>query len=473
LSDNEALLAAASLIPLSSGLFFLLLACLNGGRKAGSPAQSQQTARKGSRLAPKARTWMALWGLSLVALAVGYFLRGSLVLGLLDFSTDLPGLLIILSCLLLTAGILLEQERNRSWLGLGIATSSVLAIFLLGQLGSGPLDALANSSIALALVYPILLLLPGGPEHRFLMAVLTGRLVGIFLVPAIVQQVGLNLVALISITLFLLQSFAMLLVVNEHARRRLRAAVEEAESAGRMRTLFVGAMSHDMRTSLNAIQGYATMLLADDHPSRPISRVPGSPIKVILEAAQALDLQVETLLSTAQVDYGTYRPTPDEVQPAALLRQLTSELALMANRRRVTIRAHSNSGDGAISLDRQIAHRVLGNLLKNAIQYTREGSTVQLLSDLSSATWTITVIDEGPGMTSREIESATAAFQRHAPDGPGPGSGVGLGLYSCSVLLDVLGAEMSFDSKPGAGTAVTVRFHSLAPPDQQAPAPVA
>lgn len=466
MSDIEALLAAASLIPLSSGLFLLLLAGPNGARRTDRP----ESRRPKTRLAPAARTWMALWGLSLVTLTLGYFLRGSHVLDRLDFPADLPGFILILSCLLLTAGTLLEQERNRPWLRLAIVAVVVLTVFLIGQLGGGPLDVVANSSIALSLVYPIWLLGPGGPAHRFLMTVLAGRLLGILLTPTIVQQVGLNLVALISIMLFLLQAFAMLLVINEHARRRLRAAVAEAESAGRMRTLFIGAMSHDMRTSLNAIQGYATMLLADDRPCRPHSQSPGSPLKIILEAAQSLDLQVETLLSTAQVDYGSYRPVPESVQPADLLRQLTSELALMANRRGVTVETRASGIDGVITLDRQIAHRILGNLIKNAIQYTREESTVQLLSHLSAATWTITVIDEGPGMTPREIASATAAFQRHAKVETAPDDGVGLGLYSCSVLVDVLGAEMSFDSRPDAGTAVTVRFSSLNPPEKPVPA---
>jgi signal transduction histidine kinase len=239
--------------------------------------------------------------------------------------------------------------------------------------------------------------------------------------------------------------------LNEHVRW-WQDACERERAALRAKSEFLSTMSHELRSPLHVIVGYADMV-ADDAPAlaAPLARIRGS----------ALDLLqlVENTMNAARLEAGKLQLQLATFEPAAVLREVAENVgALPEAKRGVPIRWRVPASLPFVHLDRLKLKEIVQNLVSNALKFTREGE-VTVDAAAEGATLRISVRDTGPGISAAAQTRIFDMFERVEPAATGARPpGVGLGLYIVRSLVDLLGGTIGVESAPGEGACFTVRL---------------
>jgi signal transduction histidine kinase/ActR/RegA family two-component response regulator len=250
----------------------------------------------------------------------------------------------------------------------------------------------------------------------------------------------------------------------------LRRAREAAEGANEAKTRFLSSISHEIRSPLNAIYGYAQLLERGAGSDGSTSASGGSikAAKVIRRSSEHLSNLIEGLLDIAQVESGSLKLTREAIRLPAFLAQIIEMLELQASAKGLALTLDCPPGlPEFVRTDPKRLRQILINLLTNAIKFTDEG-TVTLKLHYRNEIARFEVIDTGIGIAPDDLERIFAPFER----GEGAAlerSGVGLGLAITQALVQIMGGDIQVESQPGKGTRFTVRLmlsKPLAPPTE-------
>ena len=242
------------------------------------------------------------------------------------------------------------------------------------------------------------------------------------------------------------------------ANADLASAREAAERANRSKTSFLAAAGHDILQPLNAARLYASSLA---------ERLDGSGEQALArnvdESLESVEEILGAVLAISRLDSGRLEPEVASVPVSRLFRRLEIEFAPLAQARGLTLDIRSN-GLGARS-DASLLHRLLQNLVSNAVKYTDRGR-VTVDATVRRDRLVFTVSDTGPGIAEGDRERIFKEFQR-LHDAHKRASGLGLGLSIVQRLARVLHHELTLESVLGRGTT----FHVSTPLAALAPAP--
>lgn len=266
---------------------------------------------------------------------------------------------------------------------------------------------------------------------------------------------GITLVVMVAVA-------ALISGLAEHARRQQRAvrARELVIETERLRNSLLSAVSHDLRTPLAAIFGAGTELLQDF--TRLDQKEREELIESIVEEAARLDQLVTNLLDVARFDEGhpelRKRSEPlDEVIEAALAR-LRGRLGDRPVHSRVPQEIPM------VPMDAILIQQVLVNLLENAMNYTSEGSPVEVEATHAGDHVVVEVRDRGPGVLVSETERVFDRFYRGSKQSQRDG-GIGLGLTICRAIVHAHGGTISLGNREqgGAVARMTLPLHGGVP----------
>ena len=214
--------------------------------------------------------------------------------------------------------------------------------------------------------------------------------------------------------------------------QRLLAA--EREEQAKKKSFFLSALSHDLRTPINAVALHAEMLQS----SVTADEVTQS-AKAIAESAAAASELINRLLDFAKVG-SLDRNEVGELSLALALHQIHQRYLPLAELHGVYLRL-SHHDDIALRTDRHKLARIIGNLIDNAIKYTREGG-VTLMVDKSGDTVTIQVHDTGIGVPRDKAMHLFDEFYQVENEERDRRKGFGLGLAICRSLARQIGGEV-------------------------------
>ena len=227
--------------------------------------------------------------------------------------------------------------------------------------------------------------------------------------------------------------------------------VTEVIAAVRARDSFLAAMSHEFRTPLTSLLGYAE-LLQDDPNLSPAAR---ADTLVIARNARHLNRMVDDILAAATP--GTSEAPRIPLNLAELVREAVVSSAPDADTRGITVRLE---GDDELPVlgDRTGLRRVLDNLVSNALKYSESGTTVRLTTACEGA-WAVCVVaDEGIGIPAEDQRRIFNRFQRSSAALRSGIPGTGLGLALAHEVAISHGGELECESEPGVGSAFTLRL---------------
>ena len=254
------------------------------------------------------------------------------------------------------------------------------------------------------------------------------------------------------LTLFgMLLSFVLYSIIHRDIRRRYRerlkliALNEEKQEMLEQKERCMMTMSHELRSPLSAVMGYAE-LLPDISCEGEVNQIKLN----ILQAGERMQSLLNTLLSYYRLTAGKVRVNPVLFSPQSIERTLGGLFSVAAEEKGLSLHTeYVGDGLAVVSGDRERILQIGQNLLSNAIKFTDEGC-VTLSVRFEDGMMTMEVGDTGPGMTDEEKKRAFEPFARLA--NADVQEGFGLGLNITKELTEMLGGQLEVDSKKGKGT---------------------
>ncbi len=234
--------------------------------------------------------------------------------------------------------------------------------------------------------------------------------------------------------------------IQEAALRQ--AELDQARELDRLKTNFVGAISHDLRTPLTSIMGYAEFL--EDEIGGTLSGTQVEFVQQIHKGARRLEYLLNDLLDFARLDAGTFKLTLGHTDLRDKLLEVAESLRPQIEEARLTLSVGSPETPLIASMDAQRIERVLINLLTNAIKFTLPGGTIRLAARLEGDRVICEVEDTGEGIAPADIPKLFRHFSQ-LKSGMKRG-GTGLGLSICKAIVEAHGGAIGVRSTLGHGS---------------------
>jgi two-component system, OmpR family, phosphate regulon sensor histidine kinase PhoR len=261
--------------------------------------------------------------------------------------------------------------------------------------------------------------------------------------------------------------FAQLMLGVDESQVRLsaaetRAAAEQAraDSADRSRRELVVNASHELRTPVASLRGHLDSLNNPDRKPRldPEAR---EYVAIMAGEVRRLSALVDDVLSLARADAGELKLELRPMRAEAVARQVCETLAPLARRERsLQLVETSEEGLPLVIGDPDRLAQVLTNLVRNAINYTPDGGIISVTSARAGGDVALTVADTGIGMPPEDLERVFERFYRTDESRSRESGGSGLGLAIVRDLLSAMGASISVESTPGAGSSFRILLHA-------------
>jgi two-component system phosphate regulon sensor histidine kinase PhoR len=236
--------------------------------------------------------------------------------------------------------------------------------------------------------------------------------------------------------------------------------ITDLKRADQIRRDFVANVSHELRTPLTAIRGYAEALgdvPADSEDSKRF-------VDVIVRHAHRMERLVMDLLRLARLDAGQEVVDKTECSIEAIVTGVCSELEPGSTARRQAIALALDQAAITAEADPAKLHDVLRNLIENAINYSAEGTTIEVRSQCTDGGVAISVVDEGPGVPEADLARVFERFYRVDRARTRDPGGTGLGLSIVKHLVGLHGGKVTVANRPEGGAVFTVWLPGAAPP---------
>jgi len=228
----------------------------------------------------------------------------------------------------------------------------------------------------------------------------------------------------------------------------------DADASSRLE--FLAKVSHEVRTPLNSIIGFAELMAQERFGPIGNARYKGYVDDIHQSGLYALSL-LNDLLDISKIEAGKFELNFTAVEVPELVEDCVGSLQPLAKRARIVLRTSLQPELPTVVADPRRLKQILLNLLTNAIKFTKEGGQVIVSGGMIDGQLRLRVRDTGVGMTKDEIAFAMQPFHQ-LDTAPRRQMGTGLGLPVTKALVDANRARLVLTSQPGVGTAADVIF---------------
>ncbi|HWS71134.1 MAG TPA: PAS domain S-box protein, partial [Thermoanaerobaculia bacterium] len=261
-----------------------------------------------------------------------------------------------------------------------------------------------------------------------------------------------------------LRGFAKLtrdLTERNKVEATLMNAKAAAEKANLAKSDFLSSMSHELRSPLNAILGFAQLMESDMPPPTTSQK---ESVEQILRAGWYLLELINEILDLAVIESGKLSMSLEPVSLVEVILECQAMIEPLAQRRGIHMTFPRFSTPYSVNADRTRLKQVLINLLSNAIKYNRVGGSVVVDCSPSPTAGRvrISVRDSGPGLPTGKIEQLFQPFNRLGQEGNAE-EGTGIGLVVSKRLVELMGGVIGVESTVGRGSIFWLDLHSTAP----------
>ena len=245
--------------------------------------------------------------------------------------------------------------------------------------------------------------------------------------------------------------------------RSFRTMTERLAELDRMKAEFISVASHELKTPLNVIGGYAELL--DDGIYGPLEPKQHEAMKSIQDQTRTLTDLVNQLLDLSRIEAGGFRVEVMDVESAELFGAVRRMFEPLAKQKSIDFQVGVDDGFPRVMRadpDR-IRNEVLGNLLSNAFKFTPEGGRIRLRAFARNGSVCIDVADTGGGIPQEDLEHIFDKFYQVGQEARVQGSGLGLAI--AREIVEAHGGQLTAESQPKRGTT----FHIVLPAEPPRP----
>ena len=225
--------------------------------------------------------------------------------------------------------------------------------------------------------------------------------------------------------------------------------IQELKEMESYRREFIGNVSHELKTPIFSVQGFAETLLDGALNDESVNR---TFLEKILQHANRLDNLARDLSTITKIETEELDMTSEAFDVADLFEEALESVEIRAEEKGITPRQDIAAGLPEVYGDFDRLRRVLVNLLDNAIKYNEEGGTVELQAEAGADAVEIRVVDDGIGIPAEDLSRLTERFYRVDKSRSRNQGGTGLGLAIVKHILGAHDRELHVESTPGEGS---------------------
>jgi signal transduction histidine kinase len=251
---------------------------------------------------------------------------------------------------------------------------------------------------------------------------------------------------------------------NEMAEE-LEAEASQRDQLDRLKDEFVLTASHELRSPLTSVQGFAELLMLDRDSLTPRQ---AETVEIILDNCRHLVRLLNDLLDLARSDAGrlAIQPRPTEIAP--LIEDVARTMRAQTETKSQILSEDLQPDLPLVEVEPDRIRQILINLLTNAHEYCPDGASIRVTARAVGAEVEIAVRDDGPGIPETQLERIFDRFTRGDAGLTQRVGGTGLGLAISKSLVELHGGSISATSTPGQGSTFAFRI-----PVAKAPRPAA
>jgi len=241
---------------------------------------------------------------------------------------------------------------------------------------------------------------------------------------------------------------------NEMADELEREA-SQRDQLDRMKDEFVLTASHELRSPLTSVQGFAELLMLE---REKLTAAQYDTVEIILDNSRHLVRLLNDLLDLARSDAGrlTIHPVPTEI--GSLVEDVVRSIRAQTEAASQALELEIQPGLPQIAVEPDRIRQVLVNLLTNAHEYCPQGASIRVTAVHSGDQVELAVSDDGPGIPVEQLSHIFDRFTRGDAGLTQRVGGTGLGLAISKSLVELHGGTLSADSSPGQGSTFRVRL---------------
>jgi PAS domain S-box-containing protein len=273
------------------------------------------------------------------------------------------------------------------------------------------------------------------------------------------ESTGTNLLADPDVAGFVVNSRDV--TERKRAEAELRAALEAAQAANRATSQFLAMMSHELRTPMQAVLGYADLLLAG--PESSLTAEQREDLEAIRRGAGRMIALVKQILDLSRLDAGRWECVAEPVDVAKAVALVRRDVAPQAAASGLGLCVELPPDLPPVRADEEGLHQVLLNLVGNAVKFTERGG-VRVSARTEDDRVAITVSDTGIGISPEALPYIFDEFRQADSRLSRRHGGAGLGLAIAKKLADQMGGCIGVESQVGVGSAFTLRLPVAASP---------
>jgi PAS domain S-box-containing protein len=236
----------------------------------------------------------------------------------------------------------------------------------------------------------------------------------------------------------------------EESQKELSEMLQKEKELSEIKSRFVSMASHEFRTPLSTVLSSASLLAKytlteeQDKRTRHIDKIKG--------AVKHLNDILEDFLSLGKLDEGKVQSHPSEFNLDEFLHDLVDEAkGLLKKDQHIDF---TYKGDKDVCSDKKLLKNILVNLITNAIKFSPEDGTINIIADISDSSGVVSVSDNGIGIPKEDFEHIFSSFYRAA--NATNIQGTGLGLHIVKRFTELMGGSVKIDSELDKGTTVTI-----------------
>jgi two-component system phosphate regulon sensor histidine kinase PhoR len=225
--------------------------------------------------------------------------------------------------------------------------------------------------------------------------------------------------------------------------------VQDLKKAAKYRQEFLADVSHELKTPIFAAQGFVHTLL--DNPEEDLE----IRMKFLEKAAKSLDgldNLVQDLLTVSQIETGAIKIEKKKLNLRPLVEEIFEQVEGKAKKRNVKLKLIAPTGSIQVKADAQRISQVILNLVVNGIKYGKEKGLVQVIVTEKKKVYTISVVDNGPGIPEEHLHRIFERFYRIDKSRAKNSGGTGLGLSIVKHIVQAHNSKISVQSEVDKGT---------------------
>ena len=253
----------------------------------------------------------------------------------------------------------------------------------------------------------------------------------------------------------------MLDLALQEKNKELENARLVADKANLAKSEFLSSMSHELRSPLNAILGFAQLMEVDAESQSDVQK---KRIDQILKSGWHLLELINEILDLAKVESGQIPVSEEPVSIAEVLLECHTMIEPQAQEYGIQLSFQKFTKPVYVRADRTRLKQVLINLLSNAIKYNSENGVVDVTcSKQRNGSVRTSIMDSGTGLTSEQLQELFKPFNRLGQD-DGDEEGTGIGLVVAKRLVELMGGAIGVESAIGKGSVFWFELPSIDEP---------